>query len=220
MPDLTLVVVLLGLVPFALLATTSFAKLSIVLGLLRNALGPSDVPPGSVVLVLAALLTGYVMLPVARDVATAAAPALTRVSPDAPWSLKGENTKALYSALTAGAQPLRDFLDRNSGQSERSTFLSLLRQRTPEPQQAALSEHDFAVVLPAFFVTELKEALQLGFLLLLPFFVLDLVIASLLSALGMYGLPAAGVSLPFKLLLFVSVDGFRTLVEALVTGYR
>lgn len=220
MPDLTLVVVLLGVLPFVLLATTSLAKLSIVLGLLRNALGPSDVPPGSVVLVLAAMLTGYVMLPVARDVATAAAPALTRVSPDAPWSWKGENAKALTGALQAGAEPLRGFLERNSAAAERGTFLSLLRQRTPQAQQSELSEHDFAVVLPAFFVTELKEALQLGFMLLLPFFVLDLVIASLLSALGLYGLPAASVALPFKLLLFVSVDGFRTLIQALVTGYQ
>jgi type III secretion protein R len=219
-PDLTLVVVLLGFVPFALLATTSFAKLSIVLSLLRNALGPSDVPPGSVVLVLAALLTGYVMLPVAREVASASAPALARVEPNAPWSLRADNVRALTGALEAGKEPLRAFLDRNSGGGERGTFLGLLRQRTPEAQQGALSEHDFAVVLPAFFVTELKEALQLGFLLLLPFFVLDLVIASLLAALGMQGLPASSVALPFKLLLFVSVDGFRTLVEALVTGYR
>jgi len=219
-PDLTLLVVLLGFVPFALLATTSFAKLSIVLGLLRNALGPSDVPPGAVVLVLAALLTGYVMLPVAREVASASAPALARVDPGSAWSWRSSNVQALTSALQAGKEPLRAFLERNSGAAERGTFLSLLQKRTPEAQQAELSERDFAVVLPAFFVTELKEALQLGFLLLLPFFVLDLVIASLLAALGMQGLPANSVALPFKLLLFVSVDGFRTLIEALVTGYR
>ena len=115
---------------------------------------------------------------------------------------------------------MRAFLDKHAGASERGTFARLLRERLPEAQQSAVSDHELAVVLPAFFITELKEALQLGFLLLLPFFVLDLVIAALLASLGMQSLPQNSVALPFKLLLFVSVDGFRSLVEALVTGYR
>jgi type III secretion protein R len=216
--DATLIVVLLGLLPFALLATTSFAKLSIVLSLLRNAFGPADVPPSSVVIVLAALLSGYVMLPVGRSVGLAAAPALAHIDAKTPFA--GESGRSLWSAFDSGKEPLREFLDRNSGDVERGTFARLLRQRVPEAQSAQVSEHDFAVVLPAFFVTELKEALQLGFLLLLPFFVLDLVIASILTSLGMQALPVATVALPFKLLLFVSVDGFRTLADALIAGYR
>ncbi|MET0390703.1 MAG: EscR/YscR/HrcR family type III secretion system export apparatus protein [Polyangiales bacterium] len=217
MSETTLAVVLLGLVPFALLATTSFAKLSIVIGLLRSAFGPGELPPSAVVIVLAALLTGYVMLPVAQAVSVAAAPQLARVDPQKP--LSGESGRSLWAALDSGKEPLRSFLDRNAGAAERGTFAALLKQRLPEPQQAEVDEHALAVVLPAFFVTELKEALQLGFLLLLPFFVLDVVVASMLTALGMHGLPVATVALPFKLLLFVSVDGFRTLVDALVGGY-
>lgn len=218
MTDTTLVVVVLGLLPLILLVTTSFAKLSIVLGLLRNAFGPSDVPPSSVVFVLAALLSGYVMLPVAQRVAAACAPDLVPFDASAPFA--GESGKGLRAAYEHGKEPVREFLDRNSGDGERATFARLLRQRMPEAQQDGVTEHDLAVVLPAFFVTELKEALQLGFLLLLPFFVLDLVLASILTALGMQSLPLASVALPFKLLLFVSIDGLRTLAETLITGYR
>jgi type III secretion protein R len=217
-PDTTFIVVVLGLLPFVLLATTSFAKLSIVLGLLRNAFGPGDIPSGAVVVVLAALLSGYIMLPVAREVATATAPMLAKLNMDAP--LAGESGKALAQAFSLGKEPVRAFLDKHAGASERGTFARLLRERLPEAQQADVTDHELAVVLPAFFVTELKEALQLGFLLLLPFFVLDLVIAALLASLGMQSLPQSSVALPFKLLLFVSVDGFRTLVETLVTSYR
>jgi type III secretion protein R len=216
-PDATWLVLLLGVVPFVLLATTSFAKLSIVFSLLRNAFGPGEVPPASVVWVLAALLTGYVMLPTARAAATAAAPQLVHVDFKNP--LAGASGQALWSALQLGKEPVRHFLDQNSGKDERGTFADLLRRRLSEAQAAAVDEHELAVVLPAFFVTELKEALQLGFLLLLPFLVLDLVIASMLTALGMQTLQVTTVALPFKLLLFVSIDGFRSLALALIAGY-
>ena len=218
MPDTTLIVVVLGLLPFLLIATTSFAKLSIVFGLLRNAFGPSDLPPGAVVVVLATVLSGYIMLPVAQEVASVTAPALTRLNVDAPFA--ADSGKALAQAFGLGKEPVRAFLDKHAGNTERETFARLLRERLPETQQADVTTHDLAVVLPAFFVTELKEALELGFLLLLPFFVLDLVIAALLASLGMQTLPQSSVALPFKLLLFVSLDGFRTLVETLVSSYR
>lgn len=218
MPDTTLIVVVLGVLPFLLIATTSFAKLSIVFGLLRNAFGPGDLPPGAVIVVLASLLSGYIMLPVAREVATAVAPALSQLNVDAPFA--ADSGKALSHAFGLGKEPVRVFLDKHAGSSERETFARLLRERLPEVQRTDVTTHDLAVVLPAFFVTELKEALELGFLLLLPFFVLDLVIAALLASLGMQTLPQSSVALPFKLLLFVSVDGFRTLVETLVSSYR
>jgi type III secretion protein R len=217
-PDTLLVVLVLGLVPFVLLATTSFAKLSIVLGMLRNALGAGQVPSGGVVVVLAAILTGYVMLPVARAVLDASAADLQHVDSRAPFA--ADSGKALLSALEHGKEPVRGFLLRNSGAPERQLFLELLRKRVAENERAELRDADFGVVLPAFFVTELKEALELGFLLLLPFLVLDLVVASILASLGMSALPPSAVALPFKLLLFVTVDGFRTLVEALLAGYR
>jgi type III secretion protein R len=216
--DTILLLVVLGLLPFVLLATTSFAKLSIVLGMLRNALGAGQVPSGGVVVVLAAILTGYVMLPVARAVIDASAPYMQRVDSRAPFA--ADSGRALLAALEHGKEPVRAFLERNAGRAEQQLFLELLKRRMPEAEQAGVRERDFGVVLPAFFVTELKEALQLGFLLLLPFLVLDLVVASILASLGMQALPPGSVALPFKLLLFVTVDGFRTLVDALVAGYR
>jgi type III secretion protein R len=215
--DSVLVVVVLGLLPFLLLATTSFAKLSIVLGLLRNALGAGDLPSGAVVTVLAALLSGYVMLPVARTVGSVSAPYLLRFDTHAP--LSGDSGHALLEALKQGQEPVRAFLERNAGAAERGMFATLLKQRLPETDRADVSAGELGVVLPAFFVTELKEALQLGFLLLLPFLVLDLVVTSILTSLGMQALPATTVALPFKLLLFVSIDGFRTLAQTLVSGY-
>jgi type III secretion protein R len=215
--DSVILVVVLGLLPFLLIATTSFAKLSIVLGMIRSAFGAAEVPSGAIVTVLAALLSGYVMLPVARAIGVAGAPYASRIDLHAP--LSGDSGKAAWDALASGQEPLRAFLERNSGSAERRSFAELLKLRLPETERASVSESDFAVVLPAFFITELKEALQMGFLLLLPFLVLDLVVASILTALGMQALPATSVALPFKLLLFVSVDGFRTLSTALVSGY-
>jgi type III secretion protein R len=213
-----LLFLVLGAVPFILLATTSFAKLSIVLGMLRSALGGGQLPSASVVAVLAGLLTAYVMLPVARAVLEVSAAPLALVDSRAPFA--ADSGKALRSAFDAGKEPVRGFLARNSGAAERGMFLGLLRQRLPEDTRGDTTEQDFAVVLPAFFITELKEALQLGFLLLLPFLVVDLVVASILASLGMSALPPASVALPFKLLLFVTVDGFRTLAETLISGYR
>jgi type III secretion protein R len=217
-PDTLLVVLVLGLVPFLLLATTSFAKLSIVIGMLRSALGGGQVPSAGVVVVLAAILTGYVMLPVARAVMDASAADLQHVDTRAPFA--AASGKALLSALDHGKEPVRGFLSRNAGASERRMFLDLLRHRVPADEQAQLRDSDFGVVLPAFFITELKEALQMGFLLLLPFLVVDLVVASILASLGMSALPPTAVALPFKLLLFVTVDGFQTLVQTLLAGYH
>lgn len=213
-----LVLVLLALAPFVLMATTSFVKLSIVLSVLRNALGTGQVPSAAAITVLAAILSGFVMLPVAREVAAATAPLSARVSLEAP--LSDESRQATFDVLSRGAEPLRRFLDRNAGKSERALFSDLLRRALPESDAKAVTGTELGVVLPAFFVTELAEAFQIAILVLLPFLVVDLVIASLLTALGMQALAPAIVALPFKLLLFVSTDGFRALIEALLAGYR
>lgn len=213
-----LVLVLLALAPFALMATTSFVKLSIVFSVLRNALGTGQVPSGAVITVLAAILSGFVMLPVVREVTTVAAPFAARVNLSAP--LSGESREATWSVLTEGLAPLRRFFDRNAGKSERALFSDLLRRALPEHEAKAVTGTELSVVLPAFFVTELAEAFQIAILVLLPFLVVDFVVASVLTALGMQALAPAVVALPFKLLLFVSTDGFRALIEALLAGYR
>ena len=214
----TVTLVALALLPFVLLATTSFVKLSIVFSVLRNALGTGQVPSGAVIGVLAAILSGFVMLPVARDVASAVAPYAAKIDLAAPWV--GESKGAVINSIDRGIEPWRRFLDRNAGKSERALFVDLLRRALPESERASVTGAELGVVVPAFFVSELAEALQIAFLVLLPFLVVDLVIASILTALGMQAVSPAVVALPFKLLLFVSADGFRALIEALVAGYR
>jgi type III secretion protein R len=212
-----ILVAVLSLLPFVLIVSTSFAKLAVVLAMLRNALGIGGAPEGAVIGLLAALLSVYVMLPVGREMVQTTAPFAVNLDFAAPFA--GESAKSIASIWTNGAEPLRAFLDRNSAAPERNLFLELARRGLPESDRETVGERDLLVVLPAFFVTELKEAFQIGFLLLLPFLVIDVVVATILTSVGMQALTPSTVALPFKLLLFVTVDGFRTLIDALVRGY-
>jgi type III secretion protein R len=205
----------IALVPLLLMAGTSFVKASVVLSLLRNALGAQSVLSGAVIVALAALLTAYVMAPVAEDALAAAAGPLAALDVDAP--VAGVERARMLEALALAREPLRAFLERNAGGEERKLFAELSQKRAADAPPA--TDRDLTVVLPAFLITELKEALQIGLLLLLPFLVVDLVIASVLASLGMTSLSPATVALPLKLLLFLSVDGFAALSRALVTGY-
>jgi type III secretion protein R len=129
-------------------------------------------------------------------------------------------TEAAFAAAARAREPLREFLLRNSGARDRALFLDLARRGRPEAERAALSERDFLVVTPAFVVGELSQAFRIGFLLFVPFLVIDLVVANVLLALGMQMLSPTTISLPFKLLLFVLVDGWHLLAHGLVTTYR
>ena len=207
----------LSLVPFVFMTATSFVKISVVLSILRNALGTGQVPSGTILTALSVLLTLYVMAPVAQQVSDAAGAAAGRVSVDRP--LEGESFDAVIEAFDLGKEPIRDFLERNGGARERALFYDLARQvRAPEHRQA-VSADDLLVVLPAFLITELAEAFTIGFLVFIPFLVIDMVVANVLLALGMHMLSPTTVSLPFKLLLFVLVDGWYLLARALVLGY-
>jgi type III secretion protein R len=205
----------LSLLPLLLMTATSFAKIAVVLSLLRNAFGVQDVPSGAIVTALAAILSVYVMAPVADDMLQRAAPASARIDYDDP--LAGESKTAVYEALSLGAAPLSAFLVRNSGAAERALFVELTRKARPADAPKADS---LIVALPAFLITELKEAFQVGLLVLLPFVVIDLVVASILVALGMSMLAPGVIALPAKLLLFVLIDGWYVLSQALVAGYR
>jgi type III secretion protein R len=207
----------LSLLPLLMMAATSFVKIAVVLSLLRNALGVPDVPSGAVVTALALILSAYVMTPVAREIAQRTAPAAARIDLEDP--LAGASKKAVLDALELGRPPLATFLQRNAGKAERALFVDLARRARPAAQRAEVDENDLSVALPAFLITELKEAFQVGLLVLLPFVIIDLVVASILLALGMSSLPPSAVALPFKLLLFVLVDGWYVLSRALVSGY-
>lgn len=203
------------LVPLLLVATTSFVKLSVVFSLLRNALGTPDVPSSLVVTTLATALSFFVMAPVLGAAADATRAQWEAIDLNDP--LHGKSLEALSKAISVGREPLRMFLKRNAGTPEVALFVDVGKRGA---SVVASSPDDFSVLAPAFLLTELKEALQVAFLLFLPFVVLDVVIVSILVALGMQALAPNTVALPFKLLLFVMVDGFVLLSRALVAGYQ
>jgi type III secretion protein R len=209
-----LAIAALSLVPLLLMAATSFVKVAVVLSLVRNALGAPEVPAGAIITVLAVILSAYVMAPVAAEIAPRWAAAAPRIDWDDP--LAGASRQAVLDALGQSKPPLAAFLERNAGKNERALFERLAGRAAP----LVLGARDLTVLLPAFLITELKEAFQIGLLVLLPFVVIDLVITNILLALGMSMLPASAVALPFKLLLFVMIDGWYALSQALVTGYQ
>ncbi|MFT4705045.1 MAG: type III secretion protein R [Bradymonadia bacterium] len=201
---------LLALLPFALVITTSFAKIAVVLSLLRTALGTPSVPPNMVLAALALVLSAFVMAPVGAQVLAAAGPLFDALgSPDGPPA-----ASLLLAHAAAAIEPLRAFLEVNAGQLELQTFANM-RGVTLAEQVAV----PWSVAMPAFAITELSEAFQIGFLLYLPFLVLDLLVGSVLLSLGMHMLTPTTVSTPFKLLLFVMVNGWLVLSESLVLAY-
>jgi type III secretion protein R len=202
-------VVLLALAPFVAVMVTSFTKIVVVLSLLRNALGLQQVPPNVVLNGLALVLTVYVMFPVGQEM-SARVEGINNI---------GSSTKTMLSAADAAKEPLREFLIKHSPPRERAFFLKTA-QKTLTPDKAGqLTERDFIVIVPAFTVSELSTAFQIGFLIFLPFLVIDLVISNILMAMGMMMLSPTTVSLPFKLLLFVLVDGWVKLTHGLVLTY-
>ncbi|MDO5086229.1 MAG: type III secretion system export apparatus subunit SctR [Comamonadaceae bacterium] len=202
-------VILVALAPFVGVMITSFTKIIVVLSLLRNALGLQQVPPNVVLNGMALVLTIYVMLPVGLE-------AFSRVD-SLPKAMN--STDNMMQAADAAKEPLRDFLVKHSSPRERHFFLKTAQKNLPPERAAQLTERDFVVVVPAFTVSELAAAFQIGFLIFLPFLIIDLIIANILMAMGMMMLSPTTISLPFKLLLFVLVDGWVKLSHGLVLSY-
>lgn len=204
-------VILLGMAPFVAVMVTSFTKLVVVLSLLRNAMGLQQVPPNVVMNGLALILSIYVMYPVGVEMQEKLA--------EAPTTAKA-STSQMLAAADVAKEPLREFLLKHSRPLERAFFLKTA-QRSLKPEQAqSLTERDFLVAVPAFTVSELTVAFEIGFLIFLPFLVIDLVISNILMAMGMQMLSPTTVSLPFKLLLFVLIDGWVKLTHGLVLTYQ
>lgn len=213
-PALILVTVIsLALAPFVAVMVTSFTKIVVVLSLLRNALGLQQVPPNVVINGLALILSIYVMYPVMLESQQA-------ISEYAQAEPAEEMTvERMLAMAQAGREPLREFLVRHSSERERAFFLRSA-QRLAGPDRATdIGPEDFIVIVPAFTVSELTAAFQIGFLIFLPFLIIDLVVSNILLALGMMMLSPTTVSLPFKLLLFVLIDGWAKLVHGLVLTY-
>jgi type III secretion protein R len=258
----------LTLAPFVLVMLTSFVKISVVLSILRSALGTQSVPPNQVITGLAFVLSFFIMTPVAKQMYTAAG----SVS-DTRDMFSEASIKSLFEAVGRGREPLRHFLIKHAHNEDRILFIELAKRldegasRTqtkaatanpptasiadsvsvsgtpvavptappattsadnattpstpaqPSAPTPSLSKDDFQVVIPAFVTSQLKEAFEIGFLIFIPFVIIDMVVANILLAMGMSMLSPSVISLPFKLLLFVLVDGWFLIIRGLVLSY-
>ena len=208
------VVVALALARLGAVRATSFTKIVVVVSLLRNALGLQQVPPNVVINGLAIILSIYVMNPVLGD---SYRDVQTQMSTQAPGPMTMEK---LGQLVQSGKEPLRRFLIKHSNEGERGFFLASAKRLLPPDRQADLSAEDYLVIVPAFTVSELTQAFQIGFLIFLPFLVIDLVVSNILMAMGMMMLSPTMVSLPFKLLLSVLLSGWAKLIHGLVMTYQ
>lgn len=200
------VVIMLGLLtllPSVILLMTSFTRILIVLNFVKQALGTQTAPPGQLIAALSLVLTGFVM-----------APTTSRINKEAiqPWL---SNTMEQGAMMQAAIVPMREFMLRQVRERDLATFVELSGTRPAAPEQVST-----VVLMSAFVTSELRTAFQLGFVLFLPFIVIDVVVSSVLMSMGMFMLPPAMISLPFKLLLFVLVDGWSLLIQSLVQGFR
>lgn len=206
----------LALAPFALIMLTSFVKISVVLSILRNALGTQQVPPNQVITGLSLILTIFIMSPVVEKMYTAAGDI---GNTEAIFSEK--SVKTLFEASKNGREPLRDFLLRHVKKNEHALFFTwaqkMAQRNGNDPKE--IQPNEFRIIIPAFVISQLTEAFTIGFLLFIPFLIIDLVVANILQAMGMFMLSPTIISLPFKLLLFVLIDGWVLLVKALVISY-
>ncbi len=194
----------LSLAPSIVIMTTSFVRIVVVLGLLRTALGLQQSPPNSVLISLALFLTAIVM-----------APTFQKSYEDGIKPLMDQQME-LPAAFDASAAPVKTFMLSQVDQDDLALFLRL--SKTPRPPTA--QDTPLSVVTPAFMISELKRAFEIGFLLFIPFLVIDLVVASVLMSMGMMMLPPVVVSLPFKLIFFVLVDGWRLVAGSLVESFQ
>jgi type III secretion protein R len=200
----------IGLLPFAAMMITSYTKIVVVLGLLRNALGVQQVPPNMVLNGLALIMSAYIMTPLLMD----AYDVVKR------QGLATSSAQQVEQVLSSAREPVRQFLDKHAHEREKAFFLKSATSVWPAERAKQLQKTDLMVLAPAFTLSELTEAFKIGFLLYLAFIVVDLIIANVLLALGLSQLNPSQVSIPFKLLLFVVLEGWSVLLHGLVMTYK
>ena len=192
------------LAPGILMMTTSFMRIVVIIGFLRNALATQNVPPNQVIISLALFLTFYIMAPY--------------------WSQANDNGLQPYlagqisqeEALTNVLEPMREFMFRQTRESDLALFVNLSDAPRPESQEDVST----FVLIPAFIISELKTAFQIGFMIYVPFIVIDMIVATTLMSMGMMMLPPVMISLPFKILLFVMIDGWHLLIRSIIVSFR
>jgi flagellar biosynthesis protein FliP len=202
--QILLLLTLITLLPGALLMLTGFTRILIVLGFVRNALGTPSTPPNQILIGMSLFLSLFVMAPTLKQVNEVAVK---------PYTAKKISVQA---AIDRGQEPLRTFMFKQTRDSDLALFVKLGHLDRPKTR-ADIPTH---VLVPAFMISELKTAFQIGFLIYLPFLIIDLVVSSTLMSMGMMMLPPVLISLPFKILLFVLVDGWHLVVQSLVQSFH
>jgi len=210
--SLLLILAAMSVLPFAAMVVTSYAKIVVVLGLLRNAIGVQQVPPNTVLNGIAMILSCYIMAPVLMD---------ARKGLDAGGGdMALTNAQQILRAGEVASTPFKTFLLKHTPERERRFFARSAEVVWPVERARELRDDDMIVLAPAFLLGELTAAFRIGFLLYLAFVVVDLVIANVLLAMGLSQVTPTNVAIPFKLLLFVSLDGWSRLVHGLILTYR
>jgi flagellar biosynthesis protein FliP len=202
--NLLLALSLISLLPFLLLSTTSFLRIVIVLSMIRQSIGTQQAPPTPVIVSLALFLTIFVMTPTWNDINELAVK---------PYK-DGKITQT--EALELGAKPLKSFMIKLTREKDLALFLEFSHIKRPENHENV----PIFVLVPAFLISEVKAAFQIGFLLFIPFIVIDLIVANILLSLGMFMLSPAMISTPFKILLFVLADGWHLIIQGLLVSFK
>ena len=200
----------LGLLPFFIVTMTAFLKISVVMFIIRNALGLQQTPPTLVLYSIALILTVFVSLPLIEDVSN-------RLS---ARPLDFSSLDKLQASANVVKDPVKAYLIRFAKPGERQFFLSSTARIWPESARANVKDDDFIILLPAFVSSELTRAFEIGFLLFLPFLIIDIIVSNILMAMGMMMVSPTLISLPLKLLLFVAVDGWSRLMHGLILSYE
>ena len=201
---LLIILTILTLLPSIIIMMTSFVRIIVVFGFLRSALGTQQSPPNQVLVGLALFMTIFIMTPIYTNINTNAI---------TPYL---DNKISQEQAIETGAKPLREFMLKQTRQKDLKLFVDTAKLG----ENITKDNVPLYVVIPSFIISELKTAFQIGFLLFIPFLIIDLVVASVLMSMGMFMLPPVMVSLPFKLLLFVMVDGWYMLVQSLIVSFK
>lgn len=214
-----LVLSLLSLLPFIIMILTSFLKIVIVLSLLRNALGVQQAPPNQIINGVAFMLSLFVMYPTMLKMYDAASETINKVkAPDSIISV--ESSAYIIAVADQAKEPLREFLKKNSSVNHQALFYRMAYRILPENYRPTLKPDDFMVLVPSFITSQLKDAFEIGVLIYIPFFVIDLVTSNILLAMGMMMLSPVTISMPLKLFLLVMLDGWTLLIEGLVKTFR
>lgn len=209
----------LSLLPFIIMTLTPFLKIVIVLSLLRSALGAQQAPPNQILNGVAFMLSMFVMYPTALQMYDTSLKTIETVR--APDSLiSAESSTYIIEIAKTTREPMRNFLKKNSTSAHQALFFRMAYRVLPEEHRPDLKPDDFMILMPSYITTQLKDAFEIGVLIYIPFFVIDLVTSNILLAMGMMMLSPVTISMPLKLFLLVMLDGWTLLVEGLVNTFK